>query len=213
MLVNTMRLDHPMQSVIPSAHGAVLGVLARTSEPLTGRRIAALTRPQFSQSRVNRVLGELARDGIADVDDRPPARFYRLNRDHVAAPGILALATMWQALLERIQTSLTKWPAQPVATWLFGSAARGEADATSDVDILVVRPDHLSDDEAWQEQLDHLADQVRRWSGNACEPLVLTESELQVAVHRGDRLIDELRRDAIHLAGAQPHALLARRVS
>ena len=213
MLVNTMRLNHPIQSVIPSAHGAVLGVLARTSEPLTGRRIAALTRPQFSQSRVNRVLGELARDGIADVDDRPPARYYRLNRDHVAAPGILALATMWQTLLYRIQTSLTEWPAQPVATWLFGSAARGEADATSDVDILVVRQDHSLDDDAWQQQLDGLADQVHRWSGNACDMLVLSESELQGAAQRGDRLIDELRRDAIHLAGAQPHALLSRRVS
>ena len=87
MLVDTMRLAHPMQSVIPSAHGAVLGVLARTSEPMTGRRIATLTRPRFSQSRVNRVLGELARDGIADVDVRPPASYYRLNREHVAAPG------------------------------------------------------------------------------------------------------------------------------
>lgn len=213
MLVNSMQLNHPMQSVIPSAHGAVLGVLARTSEPLTGRRIAALTRPRFSQSRVNLVLGELARDGIVDMEDRPPARYYLLNREHVAAPGILALAAMWQTLLERIQTSLTKWPTQPVATWLFGSAARAEADATSDIDILVVRQDHQSDDEAWQQQLDNLADQVRRWSGNACEPLVLTETELQVAVHRGDRLIDELRQDAIHLAGAQPHALLARRAS
>jgi len=213
MLVNTMQLDHPMQSVIPSAHGAVLGVLARTSEPLTGRRIATLTRPQFSQSRVNRVLGELARNGIAHVDDRPPARYYRLNREHVAAPGILALATMWQTLLDRIQTSLAKWPEQPVATWLFGSAARAEAGATSDLDILVVRPDHPSDDEAWQQQLENLADQVRRWSGNACEPLVLTESELQAAIHRGDQLIDELRQDAIHLAGAQPHALLAQRAS
>lgn len=73
MLVDTMRLAYPLQSVIPSAHGAVLGVLARTFEPMTGRRIATLTRPRFSQSRVNRLLGELARDGIADVDVRPPA--------------------------------------------------------------------------------------------------------------------------------------------
>ena len=147
------------------------------------------------------------------MDDRPPARYYRLNREHVAAPGVLALATMWQTLLDRIQTSLTKWPAQPAATWLFGSAARAEARATSDVDILVVSHDHQAIDDAWQQQLDDLADQVRRWSGNTCELLVLTVSELQAAMHRGDRLIDELRRDAIHLAGAQPHALLGRRAS
>ena len=208
-----MRLNHPMQSVIPSAHGAVLGVLARTSEPLTGRRIAALTRPGFSQSRVNRVLGELAEDGIADVDDRPPARYYRLNREHVAAPGILALATMWQTLLDRIQTAVATWPTQPPATWLFGSAARAEADAASDLDILVVRQDDQADDETWQQRLADLVDQVRRWSGNECELLVLTEGELQAAVHRGDRLIDDLRRDAIRLAGAQPQALLGRRAN
>ena len=33
------------------------------------------------------------------MDDRPPARYYRLNSEHVAAPGILALATMRQTLL------------------------------------------------------------------------------------------------------------------
>jgi hypothetical protein len=94
MLVDTMRLAYPLQSVIPSAHGAVLGVLARTFEPMTGSRIATLTRPRFSQSRVNRLLGELARDGIADVDVRPPASTTSSNREHVAAPGILALASM-----------------------------------------------------------------------------------------------------------------------
>jgi predicted nucleotidyltransferase len=208
-----MKLEHPVQSVIPSAYGAVLGVLARTSEPLTGRRVALLTRPRFSQSRVNRVLVELARDGIVDADDRPPSRYYRLNREHVAAPGILALATMWQTLLDRIQTALTQWPEQPVASWLFGSAARGEADAISDVDILMVRQDHPSVDETWHQQLGDLAGQVRRWSGNACEILVLTESEIRAAIHRGDRLIEELRRDAIHLAGTQPHALLGRSAS
>jgi predicted nucleotidyltransferase len=127
------------------------------------------------------------------------------------APGILALATMWQGLLERIQTSLPRWPAQPVATWLFGSAARAEPDATSDIDILVVHQDHQSDDEAWQLHLDNLADQVRRWSGNACELLVLTEGEFRAAAQRADRLIDELRCGAIHLAGAPP--LLSRRSS
>ena len=40
-----MDLTDPMQSVIPSAHGAVLSVLARTDEPLSGRRVAELTRP------------------------------------------------------------------------------------------------------------------------------------------------------------------------
>ena len=79
------------------------------------------------------------------------------------------------------------------------------------ITILVVRSDQQSDDETWHTQLDDLADQVRRWSGNACEMPVLTESELRAAAQQGDRLIDELRRDAIHLAGAQPKTLLGQR--
>lgn len=211
MLLNTVKLAYPMQSVIPNAYGAVLGVLARTSEPLSGRRIAALTSPRFSQSRVNSVLVELTRDGIADVESRPPASYYRLNHEHVAAPGILALASMWQTLLGRIQTSVGEWRTPPVAAWVFGSAARAEADTESDLDILIIQPDQVSSDESWQQQIDDLAEQVYRWSGNSCEPLVLTESDLRAALQRDDRLIQELRQDAIHLSGVQPAALLGRR--
>ena len=199
-----------MQSVIPG-HGAALGVLARTSEPLTGRRIATLTQPQVSQTRVNHILGELARDGVASVDSRPPGRYYVLTSDHVAAPGILALASMWQTLLDRNQTSLGTWRIPPLAAWLFGSTARADAGINSDVDILIVAADHVADEDAWAEQADSLTDQVRKWSGNACELLALTETEIRDAVQGEDRLIDELRRDAIHLAGAQPSALLSRR--
>jgi predicted nucleotidyltransferase len=71
---------------------------------------------------------------------------------------------------------LEAWPTQPIAAWLFGSAPRAEADTGSDIDILVVRPNQLPDDETWQKQVDDLADQIRRWSGNRCETLVLTEN-------------------------------------
>lgn len=208
MLVVAMDLTHPIGSVIPSAHGAVLGVLARTTEPLSGRRIAALTRPRFSQSRVNSVLGQLARDGLADVQSRPPASYYTLNREHVAAPGVLALASMWPVLLERLQTSLTQWPSAPVAAWIFGSAARSEADGDSELDLLLVRPDVVPNEDLWQEQIDELTAHVRRWSGNPCAPLVLTVTELQEAVQRDDQIVHELRRDALHLSGAQPSTLL-----
>lgn len=205
-----MNLTYPISSVIPSAHGAVLGVLARTTEPLSGRRIAALTRPRVSQSRVNSVLGQLARDGIAEVESRPPASYYKLNREHVAAPGVLALASMWQALLDHLRTALDQWPSAPTAAWLFGSTAPAEAGSDSDLDLLLIRPDKLPSEDLWQQHVDELASQVRLWSGNSCEPLVLTETELQAAIRRDDRIVQELRRDAIHLVGARPSTLLGK---
>ena len=135
-----MDLANPVQSVIPSVQGAVLSVLARTDEPLSGRRVAELTRPRFAQTRVNAVLQKLADSGIVLRESRPPANLYRLNKKHVATDGILMLADMWATVLSRIRAELASWSVPPEAAWLFGSAARREARVESDIDIFVVVP-------------------------------------------------------------------------
>ncbi len=209
-----MDLSSPISSVIPSAHGAVLAVLARTTEPLSGRRVAALTDGKVGQWRANEVLGALADAGIVLRELRPPAKLYRLNRDHVAAAGVIALTGQWETLLQRIRDELADWSAAPVSACLFGSAARGEAGASSDIDILLVRTDDMSASDgaerAWQEQVDRLTEHVRTWSGNACETLELTAAELSEAIARDDRLVRDLVRDAIALAGQDIRSVLRR---
>ena len=212
-----MDLINPMQSVIPSANGAVLSVLARTDEPLSGHRVAELTRPRFAQTRVNAVLQKLAESGIVLRESRPPANLYRLNKDHVAAEGILALAGMWATLLSRIRAELANWSVPPEAAWLFGSAARREATADSDIDLLVVAPAGAMQSEetftVWQLQTDALAENIRAWTGNSCEVLEMDATELDAAVDRDDRLVRELREQAIVLADADARILRRRKLS
>lgn len=207
-----MDLAHPMQSVIPSAHGAVLNVLARTDEPLSGRRVAELTRPKFAQSRVNGVLQELSHAGIVLRQSAPPSNLYRLNRAHLAAEGIVALAGMWTNLVARIRADLDTWPIPPDAAWLFGSAARREAGQGSDIDILLIRPAGALNSEeissAWQLQTDALTENVRAWTGNSCEVLDLDASELSAAVERDDRLVRDLRDQAVVLTGPDARTVL-----
>ncbi len=117
---------------------------------------------------------------------------------------------MRQALLDHLRTALDQSPSAPTAAWLFGSAARAEADSDSDLELFLIRPDKLPSEDLWQQPVDTLASQVRLWCGNPCEPLVLTETELQAAIQRDDRIVQELRRDAIHLVGARPSSLLGR---
>ena len=212
-----MDLANPMQSVIPSAHGAVLSVLARTNEPLSGHRVAELTRPRFAQTRVNAVLQKLADTGIVLRESRPPANLYRLNQDHVAAEGILALAGMWATLLSRIRVEFADWSVPAEVAWLFGSAARREANADSDIDILVVAPAGALQSEktstVWQLQTDALAENVRAWTGNSCEVLEMDVPELHAAVERDDPLVRDIRDQAIVLAGDDARLLLQRKVS
>lgn len=69
-----MDMSSPISSVIPSAHGAALAVLARAEEPLSGRAVATLTNGRFGQWRVNEVLGQLADAGLVLRESRPPAK-------------------------------------------------------------------------------------------------------------------------------------------
>jgi predicted nucleotidyltransferase len=208
-----VNIADPLASVMPSAHGAVLAVLARTSEPLSGRKVAELSNGRVGPRRAQEVLGKLTHEGVVSCEHRPPAKLYRLNREHVAATGILALAEMRSTLLKRMRDELSAWEVPPVAACLFGSASRGDAGSGSDIDLLLVRDvDAPSEAEsAWHDQVDQLVDHVQRWSGNACEVLELTRAELRTAVARDDRLIAELSRDAINLTGADVRSLIGRR--
>lgn len=206
-----MDLSDPLSAVIPSAHGAVLAVLARTTEPLSGRKVAELVNGKVGQWRVNAVLGELADAGVVLRESRPPAKLYRLNREHVAAPGVLALADMWGLLLERIRGDFQAWAQPPLAACLFGSAARGEAGPDSDIDLLVIHRATNNDNESqdvWHRQVDGLMSNVAAWSGNQCEVLELTLDELEAAAVRKDRLASDLDADAINLFGPDVRTLL-----
>ena len=212
-----MDLSNPINSVVPSAHGSVLAVLSRTTEPLSGRAVASLTDGRVGQWRANEILGELSDAGIVLREHRPPAKLHRLNRDHVAAEGITALADQWNTLLDRVKDELAQWELAPVTACMFGSAARGQGGPGSDIDILLVPSDDLaaSEDieEAWQAQADRLVAKVRSWSGNPCEVLELTLAEISAAVARDDRLANDLRRDALPLAGRDIRTILRPKVA
>lgn len=197
-----MDLSKPISSVIPSAHGAVLGVLARTQRPLTGRTVAELTGGQVGRTRANEVLAELTRAGVVRCEEHPPAKLYVLNRSHVAAEAVVALAQLRDRLLDRMRARLEEWSPPPLGAWLFGSFARGEGDARSDIDVLVIRPDAVADDDArWTTQLDAFSADVSAWSGNRCSVIDYSAAEFRRMVDAGERIAVDVRGDGILLFG------------
>lgn len=204
-----MDFSSPISAVVPSAYGPVLVALAGAGRPLSGRQIAGLVGGRVGRSRVNAILGELTASGVVRCSSHPPALVYELNGEHVAAPLIIGLAGLRSALFDRMRACASGWTVPADAVWLFGSAARGEGAVDSDIDVLVVRPEHVATDDAgWSSQLDDLSSKVGRWSGNSCSILEMGRAELNAAVERRDRLVDELRRDAVHITGAMPLDLL-----
>lgn len=209
-----MMLSHPLTTICPGARGGVLAVLSGTEKPLTGRTVASLTQPHASLRAVQAALDGLVLHGVVLREHAGRAHLYTLNRSHLAIPAVLELANLREALLDRIRTEVSTWVVESEATWLFGSAASGRADVHSDIDLLVIRPDGVDDgDETWLRQISDIADHVHAWTGNVCEVLELSLTEVSEARGRGDRLVDELRRDAVHLTGRTPRAILRPMVS
>jgi predicted nucleotidyltransferase len=201
-------LARPYTALCPTLDSGILSVLAGTTRPLTGREVAGLlNRP--SHSGVLAALNRLADHGLVDREEAGRAFLFTLNREHLAAPAVEVLAQMRNALLQRLQKAVASWSISPTHLSLFGSGARGEGDTASDIDLFVVRPKGVEgEDPVWQEQLDLLGRQVRRWTGNRAGFAEVSESDLPQLRDDPPPILDELRADAITIAGPEIPALL-----
>jgi DNA-binding transcriptional ArsR family regulator len=117
--------------------GPVLAVLARSGKPLTAGEVAAQT-PRGSEIGVRRSLARLVEQGIVRATEMGRNRVHELNREHVAAPAADLLAGLRLELWKRLRARLGTWNPKPLYGCVFGSAARGNGDAHSDIDLLLV---------------------------------------------------------------------------
>lgn len=216
--------------MIATLDGPVLAVLAGSGKPMTVGEVAALT-PRGSENGVRRSLARLVEQGIVLATEMGRNRVHELNREHVAAPIAESLAGLRLMLWRRFRDTLGTWKPKPVYGCVFGSAARGDGNVHSDIDLLLVRApvagesgprrssdtlakvvaghgsefavDQLTKRQAsrWPQQVGTLHELVPAWTGN---PLQVVEmSTVEWADHRRWRtpLFTEIDRDAVQVAG------------
>ena len=186
--------------MVPDAQGRILATLARTSRELNLRTLADLS--GVSLAHAARVVPRLVELGVVERREVPPAVLVKLVREHLAARALLALADLRHAFLDELRETLGRLDRAPVNVTLFGSFARGDDDAQSDVDVIVVRPDSIDeDDSSWSESLAGWEATVRRISGNAVNRIEVAENELPKLMKSRRPLWQAIGREGIVLQG------------
>ncbi len=203
-----MDWGNPLRSVAPTVDADVLAVLVRTHEPVTGNQLARLAGRSYAQVRA--VVGRLVAEGVVVSDIHGRTYTFRLNRDHVLVPGLLAIISAPSTIQAAIAEDLEMWDPSPEFVAVFGSAARRTATRDSDIDLLVVRRDSVDvDNEVWRNQIGDLVRIVEVRTGNRVQLVELAHMELVEGIDTDQPLIRSLRRDGRTLYGGDLSARLS----
>jgi len=193
-----MDLSDPTRAVTPTLDGPVLAVLAAAGKPMTVGDVARVA-ARGSEIGIRRSLARLVEQGIVRATLVGRTQVHELNREHIAAEVAVTLAGLRNELWRRLRAEIHSWQLKPVYACVFGSAARGDGDDASDIDLLIVRPPGMVP--GWEGQLDRLRDLVSASTGNQAQIVDLPVVQWLRPGSQYKRLVAEIRRDAIDLIG------------
>jgi len=202
-----MDISRPFAAVSPGVESDVLVALAGSTAPRTGRELARLG--GRSVTGVQHALDRLVAEGLVRRAEAGRSFLYSLNRDHLLAPAVDVMAGARWELVQRLRDLIGGWTLPTFHASLFGSAARGEGNAASDIDILMVRGKKTeAEDPVWRQQLDDLADRAWSWTGNHVGLVELAETDIPALLRDRPPVIDEIAEQGIALAGLSIRRLL-----
>lgn len=189
-----MDFVRPIEAIVPGAQGRVLAVLVETTAELNLRTIAQLA--GVSQAQASRLLPDLVALGVVERREVPPSSLFRLVPEHVASQALLTLARSTDIVLDEMGRLAGTLPQPPLSVIVFGSFARREAEGGSDIDVVVVRPADIDeDDDAWSTSLEAWRRGVRRLTGNPVEVLEVSADEAATKLAGRSQVWADIRRD------------------
>lgn len=190
--------------ITPTVDGDVLAVLARADSAFTTRQVHRVL-DRYSYSGIRKVLERLAEQGIVEMTRYGTGDVFRLAREHLAARPIIELAKLRTTFIDRVRAEIQQWGPPPVYAALFGSVARGGMHPASDVDLFVVRPAEVDEeDRQWLDQLGQLESRVTSWTGNDARVLEYSEESVR-ALWSDEPVLESVRTDAVTLFGSSSY--------
>jgi predicted nucleotidyltransferase len=135
-------------------------------------------------TNVSRELARLEREGLLRSETEGRQRYYCVNREYAYLRPVFALLQGSVGIQPALKHAFESVPGIQSA-WIFGSFAKNDADATSDVDLLLLgEPDQAV-----------LASEVRKAEKALRREInytILTHAELKRRLQEGDPLVSDI---------------------
>jgi predicted nucleotidyltransferase len=185
----------------------LLRLFAATPEPVSGRE--AGRRIGMAKRTADVALRELLGRGLVLREDTRAESLYRINREHsLVATAILPLFTAEQQWTESLFETLRDLVSAAAATarakviWagIFGSVARREEDANSDLDLAVITSTPAAA-QALYRCISETALGFTNCFGLKLSPFVQPLAQLKRLAAAHDPLVTDIARDARRLLG------------
>ena len=161
---------------------------------MTGRQVHGLVSHKCSLWTVQGELKNLAELGLISTQPVGRAALHAVNEDHAAIGPLRALLDPVAMLTEAVRSVVDD---EVAAVILFGSVARGDATADSDIDLAVIAPTR------WHRQAE-VADRVRERLGNRCDVLTFSPAEFARLAARGEPVVAEILAEGVTVLGEVP---------
>lgn len=192
-----MQLQNPFSALINGLESQVLNVLCRSENLYSLSEIVQLAPEDVSRTGASKAIKRLVSQGLVEQFSHANSYMYRLNREHLLAPAVLEISRAKSLLIERLQTEIANWAVKPITVTLFGSAARDEMKAESDIDLLIVWDNDTDEDTRFTLSSD-IADKGSMWTGNDLRILEYTTDEITPSA-----IFSEILSDGVHVYGDQ----------
>jgi predicted nucleotidyltransferase len=161
--------------------------------------------------RAQEVINHFADRGLVLINQVGRSHLCAFNRKHIAASAIQELLHQQANIRIVIANRIDKWSLKPLSATLFGSAARGTGSASSDIDILLIKPERAERSSAtWADQRFETSQHLQLVIGNNILWFDLTQSELLRANRAKEPLIAQVKREGVHLLGEKVETMLGR---
>ena len=194
----TVDYPQPVEAFIPGVPGRVLGVLARTESQLTMRTVARLARVSVNRAAV--VRNALVSLGVVERRAAGSALLVQLGRQDEASQAVLALSGLRDLFMARMRHEATAISPSPISLIVFGSFVDGTARASSDLDILAIRPIPVPGGEPTSvDSLGKLTERAGPITGTRVSLLAVGVGEVPRLVERGGSGWQEIARVGIPL--------------